>query len=30
MNMTYLDGKQQQKQKHLQSAVKSQKLKGDE
>jgi len=28
--MTYLDGKQQQKQKHLQSVVKSQKLKGDE
>jgi hypothetical protein len=30
MNMTYLNGKKQQKQKHLQSVVESQKLKIDE
>jgi hypothetical protein len=30
MNMTYLNGKQQQKQKHLQSVVENQKLKIDE
>ncbi len=30
MNMTYLNGKNKQKQKHLQSVVESQKLKIDE
>jgi len=30
MNMTYLNGKQQPKKKHLQSVIESQKLKIDE